>query len=194
MASPLRRRSLFKRRAWESNPQPVSRHHISSVTASHSLTLRKLVAKLFYAIARTIAKVATMPSLLPGRLDRQRLLLHLFPQIGELRGWHPRFVPLVLRHESLLSGSVSSHRRTWRRSNLIRSPTHFLRNPAQRESRRGRWPQAVFQYSRPVPHAVIAVDGQSVLVENRCENSAKLERHAMSVQDYSSQRATFSAQ
>ena len=28
-----------KRRARDSNPQPVSRHHISSVAASHSLTL-----------------------------------------------------------------------------------------------------------------------------------------------------------
>lgn len=32
--------TVQERRAWESNPQPVSRHHISSVTASHSLTLR----------------------------------------------------------------------------------------------------------------------------------------------------------
>jgi hypothetical protein len=29
----------MKRRAWESNPQPVSRHLISSQAASHSLTL-----------------------------------------------------------------------------------------------------------------------------------------------------------
>ena len=29
-----------KRRAWDSNPQPVSRHHISSVAANHSLTLQ----------------------------------------------------------------------------------------------------------------------------------------------------------
>ena len=32
---------LRRRRARESNPQPVSRHDISSVAASHSLTLRK---------------------------------------------------------------------------------------------------------------------------------------------------------
>lgn len=31
-----------QRRARESNPQPVSRHHISSVAASHSLTLRTI--------------------------------------------------------------------------------------------------------------------------------------------------------
>ena len=30
-----------ERRARDSNPQPVSRHDISSVAASHSLTLRK---------------------------------------------------------------------------------------------------------------------------------------------------------
>ena len=37
----LRRPSQHQeRRARESNPQPVSRHHISSVAASHSLTLR----------------------------------------------------------------------------------------------------------------------------------------------------------
>ncbi len=32
---------LSERRARDSNPQPVSRHHISSVAASHSLTLRR---------------------------------------------------------------------------------------------------------------------------------------------------------
>jgi hypothetical protein len=32
---------VLKRRARDSNPQPVSRHHISSVAANHSLTLRK---------------------------------------------------------------------------------------------------------------------------------------------------------
>jgi hypothetical protein len=35
-----RGRSLRKRRARDSNPQPLAGHHISSVTASHSLTLR----------------------------------------------------------------------------------------------------------------------------------------------------------
>ena len=34
-----------KRRAWDSNPQPVARHHISSVAASHSLTLRGILLK-----------------------------------------------------------------------------------------------------------------------------------------------------
>ena len=35
-----RNRFQAKRRARDSNPQPVSRHDISSVAASHSLTLR----------------------------------------------------------------------------------------------------------------------------------------------------------
>src|SRR5687768_12092102 len=35
-----------KRRARDSNPQPVSRHHISSVAASHSLTLRMAAVSL----------------------------------------------------------------------------------------------------------------------------------------------------
>ena len=43
---------LFKRRAWESNPQPVSRHLISSEAASHSLTLRKILPRLPYHINR----------------------------------------------------------------------------------------------------------------------------------------------
>ena len=34
------RRGSTERRAWDSNPQPVSRHHISSVAANHSLTLQ----------------------------------------------------------------------------------------------------------------------------------------------------------
>gem|GEM_PF-6249418 len=38
----MRRVIFVERRARDSNPQPVARHHISSVTASHSLTLRKL--------------------------------------------------------------------------------------------------------------------------------------------------------
>ena len=38
-------RILFrKRRAWDSNPQLLSEHHISSVAASHSHTLRKRLA------------------------------------------------------------------------------------------------------------------------------------------------------
>ena len=36
----LRSAALFKRRARDSNSQPVARHHISSVAASHSLTLQ----------------------------------------------------------------------------------------------------------------------------------------------------------
>ncbi len=36
----LLRNDLQERRAWDSNPQPVSRHLISSEAASHSLTLR----------------------------------------------------------------------------------------------------------------------------------------------------------
>ena len=39
----LRAVLLLQRRARDSNPQPVSRHLISSQTASHSLTLRKQV-------------------------------------------------------------------------------------------------------------------------------------------------------
>jgi hypothetical protein len=48
--TPARLTGLKKRRAWDSNPQPVSRHDISSVAASHSLTLRNRQAKNRYRV------------------------------------------------------------------------------------------------------------------------------------------------
>ena len=38
--NPFLNKGLSQRRARESNPQPLAGHHISSVAASHSLTLR----------------------------------------------------------------------------------------------------------------------------------------------------------
>ena len=37
-----------KRRAWDSNPQPLTGHHISSVAANHSLTLQTRTKEAFY--------------------------------------------------------------------------------------------------------------------------------------------------
>ena len=42
----LWRRPGLERRAWDSNPQPLAGHHISSVAASHSLTLRAQKSKI----------------------------------------------------------------------------------------------------------------------------------------------------
>jgi hypothetical protein len=48
VAQDAMRELLIKRRARGSNPQPVSRHHISSVAANHSLTLRKRLFKFYF--------------------------------------------------------------------------------------------------------------------------------------------------
>jgi hypothetical protein len=48
--SPARMTGLKKRRAWDSNPQLLSEHDISSVAASHSLTLRNRQAKSRYRV------------------------------------------------------------------------------------------------------------------------------------------------
>ena len=48
---PLNVKALRKRRARDSNPQPLSGHHISSVAASHSLTLRNSLRNLILRLA-----------------------------------------------------------------------------------------------------------------------------------------------
>lgn len=57
----LRRGLLEKRRARGSNPQPVTRHHISSVTASHSLTLRGLIDRAHAPLTGSQSAIRRLP-------------------------------------------------------------------------------------------------------------------------------------
>ena len=50
-----------KRRAWDSNPQPVSRHHISSVAANHSLTLQTHVFLLGHPVGHPANRIGQAP-------------------------------------------------------------------------------------------------------------------------------------
>lgn len=47
LANHLRAMELSQRRAWDSNPQHLAVHHISSVAASHSLTLQDINLSLY---------------------------------------------------------------------------------------------------------------------------------------------------
>src|SRR5690606_24744233 len=52
-----------ERRAWDSNPQPVSRHLISSQAAHHSLTLRTLLQKSYLSLCSMATGVDEVDSL-----------------------------------------------------------------------------------------------------------------------------------
>jgi CBS domain-containing protein len=99
---------VTKRRAWGSNPQPVSRHLISSQAASHSLTLRAIHLNLLFAPAvGKLAEIVSYTSLQTApptpenasmdRLDRKRRqLITLFSQFLQQEPINPVSVAEVM--------------------------------------------------------------------------------------------------
>ena len=60
---------FLERRARESNPQPLAGHHISSVAASHSLTLRKSLRYISLRFVRLHVKGFCRPQCAAGAQD-----------------------------------------------------------------------------------------------------------------------------
>ena len=90
-------KGLGKRRARESNPQPLSGHHISSVAASHSLTLRNSLRNLILRLALLPVK-----GLIALRAQRARKtgcswIAAIGPECGRQRTGSHRFLALVPR-------------------------------------------------------------------------------------------------